>query len=136
MRVIDLLNKIANGEDVPTFRYLDRTLRYNKEEKCFDDINDICYCRTGFGCNGLNDEVEIIEKDKPFNKKVEEIYNRHIDYIYDKEDKKIEKITNMNCIDAIDSNCYERYSNKAIALDINTLRHQINKVIDYIKEEK
>ena len=42
----------------------------------------------------------------------------------------------MNCIDAIDSNCYERYSNKAIALDINTLRHQINKVIDYIKEEK
>ena len=42
----------------------------------------------------------------------------------------------MNCIDAIDSNCYERYSNKAIALDINTLRHQINKVIDYRKEEK
>ena len=113
LRVIDLLNKIANGEEVPTFRYLDRTFRYNKEEKWFDDINDISYCRTGFGCDELNDEVEIIE-----------------------EDKKIDKITNMNCIDVIDSNCYEKYSNKAIALDINTLRHQINKIIDYLEEKE
>ena len=112
MKVIDLLNKIANGEEVPTFRYLDRTLRYNKEEKC-DDINDICYCRTGFGCNGLNDEVEIIE-----------------------EDKKIEKIKNINIDYCIDGKLYEHLTKEEIALDIQTIRHKLDEIIDYINKEK
>lgn len=124
MKIIDLLNKIANEEEVPTFRYLDRTLRYNKEEKCFDDINDICYCRTGFGCNGLNDEVEIIE-DKPFNERVEEIYNRHIDYIYGKEDKKIEKIPKKDK----NGDIY-LYSNEALEII-----DKLNEIIDYINKE-
>ena len=141
MKVIELLTKIANGEEVP------KRVLYNEETYSYVERNRLFakYIKEPFNARipyylftdvkNIYDEVEIIE-DKPFNKRVEEIYKRHIDYICGEEDKKIEKITNMNCIDAIDSNCYEKYSNKAIALDINTLRHQINKIIDYINKEK
>ena len=105
MRVIDLLNKIANGEEVPTFRYLDRTLRYNKAKECFDDINDVRYCRTGFGYNGLNDEIEIIE-----------------------EDKKIEKLENK-----IDTT-FENY-NYSERMRLTEMVNKINEIIDYLKEK-
>ena len=93
MKVIDLLNKIANGEEVP------KKLLYDNEKFAYDDE-----CRdyiSNFQRNWLfddysisaiiNDEVEVIEEDKkiekidrtkPFSKfdvadKVDEI----IDYI-------------------------------------------------------
>ena len=67
LRVIDLLNKIANGEEVPrkihygdmTYHYVDRVKDYQDEEeyylfsKIFANIVDF-----------LNDEVEIIEEKK------------------------------------------------------------------------
>lgn len=121
MKVIDLLNKIANGEEVPKRIkiYQDYYIWYDNEM-----TGNVGYCKEPLQSDGnsfltintlydLNYEIEIIE-----------------------EDKKIEKITNMNCIDAIDSNCYEEYSNKAIALDINTLRHKINKIIDYLEDKQ
>lgn len=129
MKVIDILNRIANGEINE-----DTIIEFDNGYKDYCSVR-VFFDRYIMDRENLNCEAEVIE-DKPFNERVEEIYNRHIDYIYGKEDKKIEKVTNMNCIEAIDSNCYEKYSNKAIALDINTLRHQINKIIDYIDEEK
>ena len=61
MRIIDLLNKIANGEEVPLIKIYGRTLRYNKKEHWFDDIDDESYCRYQFTFEELNDEVEVIE---------------------------------------------------------------------------
>ena len=64
MKVIDLLNKIANGEEVPKkIKYNDLEYELDKEQDDYmlvyagllDDINTF---------NQLNDEVEIIEEDK------------------------------------------------------------------------
>lgn len=117
MKVIDLLNKIANGEEVP------KKIQVYSDIFVFDYGNMVYEheeTRTNmlsiYNGNILNYEVRIKE-DKSFNKRVEEIYNRHIDYIYDKEDKKIEKIEPTNyCTD--------------------TLREKINEIIDYINKEK
>ena len=70
MKVIDLLNKIANGEEVPTkIRYqifeLDRTYSadirtYYVDKEGMFFFKDYSYM--------LNDEVEIIEEDKKIEK--------------------------------------------------------------------
>ncbi len=83
MKIIDLLNKIANGEKVPrTIKYKNEIRQYVDNDKDYTSCNsDEFYLfygtmktRTGAEfANALNDEVEIIE-DKP------------------KEDKKIEKL--------------------------------------------
>lgn len=74
IKVIDLLNKIANGEEVPkkikiwgyTFlRYEDKTsgIYYYATEDENDELMEILD-----GTNELNDELEIIEEDKEIEK--------------------------------------------------------------------
>lgn len=104
MKVIDILNRIAKGEINE-----DTIIEFDNGYKDYCSVR-VFFDRYIMDRENLNCEAEVIE------------------------DKKIEKVTNMNCIDVIDSNCYENYSNKAIALDINTLRHQINKIIDKINK--
>ena len=75
MKVIDLLNKIANDEEVPNhIRYEGIDLYYNKKNNCYDlimsNVREEFYT---FSYSDLNNEIEII-KDTP------------------KEDKKIEKL--------------------------------------------
>ena len=117
MKVIDLLNKIANGEEVPKkFRYKGETYIYRTYT--FED-GDIM---TGYGFedggwlniwrDNLNDEVEIIEEDK----KIEKIKDLNTDY-YDK------------------CKTYDCLQNEEIVLDILTLKHKINEIIDYINKE-
>lgn len=71
IRVIDLLNKIANGEDVPEkILYKEKIFEFDKLEKCyitsnFDNtvMNDLgIYLDDGLNMNSLNDNVEIIEE--------------------------------------------------------------------------
>lgn len=114
MKVIDLLNKIANGEEVPIFRYLDRVLRYNKEEKWFDDLNDSAYCRSGFGCDGLNDELELVE----------EII----------VDKKIEKFELPKFINEGENTTDSQIWN--LNINLCYTRDKINEIIDYLEENK
>lgn len=80
----------------------------------------------------INDEVEVIE-DKPFNKRVEEIYNRHIDYIYDKEDKKISKDIKWYLIEE-----QEREKTKIAQINMNfkIIREKMGEIIDKINKEK
>ena len=69
MKVIDLLNKIANGEEVPKkIKVLDDIYYY-----CGEDETGNCYYSEPEGCGGirlsfntsqLNNEVEIIEDKK------------------------------------------------------------------------
>ena len=74
MKVIDLLNKIANGEEVP--KKIKKTWVY---EWSFDEVRDDFSYITKEGCrfdsdwlvlDMLDDEVEIIEEDKKMEKLV------------------------------------------------------------------
>lgn len=72
MKVIDLLNKIANGEEVPKkikvnndiYEY--RSYMYCTEKANYQDIEDYLFGKWNF--NILNEEVEIIEEDKKIEK--------------------------------------------------------------------
>ena len=71
MKVIDLLNRIANGEEVPKkIKYHNRI--YIKRSDCYNYIlkngNFDDELKVIVGC--LNDEIEIIEEDK----KIEHYY--------------------------------------------------------------
>ena len=113
MRVIDLLNKIANGEEVPEkIKYDTKEMKYdhNKQdylgyysngngEWLFQYLFDRCRNTEHF----INDEVEIIE-----------------------EDKKIETINWKSCADNL----------KDVNDNIDDLVSKINEIIDYINKEK
>ena len=126
MKVIELLTKIANGEEVPkVIKSEGHYYNYNELEKDYYEGMgyDYEYLLKNISINNLNDEVEIIEEDKPFNERVEEIYNRHIDYIYDKEDRKIEKLR-------------EPFLQEETLNYVKLLKSKINELIDYINKEK
>ena len=62
IKVIDLLNKIANGEKFPKIIKIDYiTYKWNKSENkyCRQDAD---YVSLSFDTNTLNDEVKIIEE--------------------------------------------------------------------------
>ena len=64
MKVIDLLNKIANGEDVPEkFRFAEQIFEkqgsYIEDEDGDSIFDSMC---TDF--SNINEEIEIIEEDK------------------------------------------------------------------------
>lgn len=125
MKVIDLLNKIANGGEVP------KKIQVYSDIFVFDYSNGVYEheeTRTNllsiYNGNILNYEVRIKE-DKPFNKRVEEIYNRHIDYIYDKEDKKIKHIENY--VDFVNLNDIEKF---------DYLYEMETRIMDCINKEK
>ena len=79
MKVIDLLNKIANGEEVPKkFKikgscFKDLYFEYDEKYECYDLIGENfkngCYV---FGYGELNDEIEIIEEKEDKEKKIPE----------------------------------------------------------------
>ena len=64
MKVIDLLNKIANGEEAPKeIRYRDENLYFDYETSNYYNDEDMhsLFCEVQFI---LNNEVELIEEDK------------------------------------------------------------------------
>jgi hypothetical protein len=72
MTVIDLLNKIANGEEVPKkIKYDDEIFIYdNQIDKYWniDNTNNLYDILSRFVGIALNDEVEVIEEDKKIEK--------------------------------------------------------------------
>jgi len=109
MRIIDLLNKIANGEEAP------EKIKYDGSIYKFDNLQDDYMPNDNYEglldelCtfSALNDEVEIIEEDK----KIEKIIPTSLKDI-DNLDEKIE-IAHIDTISAID---------------------KINEIIDYINK--
>ena len=72
MKVIDLLNKIANGEELPKkIKYDSYEWIFCKEsndyKKEYDEYTDWLFEEYNL-INCLNDEIEIIEEDKPIKK--------------------------------------------------------------------
>ena len=92
MKIIDLLNKAANGEEVPLIKYRDKILHWNKEKDRFED-KDGMNTLYEIDFSELNDEVEIIEEDK----KIETI--DPIDYCHSTDTSKdmvlVEKINEI-----------------------------------------
>ena len=64
MKIIDLLNKMAKGEELPKkIRYNFKTYFYNNFTQDYGLFND--YLENNYGLsNCLNDEVEILEEKK------------------------------------------------------------------------
>ncbi len=81
MKVIDLLNKLANGEEVPKkiivldteFYYDEDNLKYRNIEKTKDDLFEHLDFYKGLA---LNDEVEIIKNTLEYNKEIKNLQKR------------------------------------------------------------
>ena len=67
MKVIDILQRIANGEEVPLIKYKDKILHWNEEKDRFEDKDGMSTLYE-MDFSELNDEVEIIEKPKNIKK--------------------------------------------------------------------
>lgn len=72
IKIIDLLNKKANGEELPKkIKFLNSIWEYCKDGSTQDYINDYYTCLMDFVVINkvdLNDEVEIIEEPKKIEK--------------------------------------------------------------------
>lgn len=110
MKVIDLLNKIANGEESDTITEFE----FNKSIWNFFKLQDSEYCIDEWL---LNQEIVI---------------TKHKEII--EEDKKIEKLD----VDKIYERKYlcDDISIDFLKADIMGISNKINEIIDYIMEEK
>ena len=112
MKVIDLLNKIVNGENLPNKVKLECVNSIN-EHNCFYEFNPIAETYVN-GDNQLiqnatcfatllNLEVEIIEEDKKINEKIDEDFFEAISSSYrerimkDKIDEIIDYLEEKEC---------------------------------------
>lgn len=131
MKIIDLLNKIANGKEIP------KRIIYGNEEYSFNYKDMTYYCcdhdmtdllNSDLIGNILNDEVEIIEEEPrdievcgSFFTKSE--YNK---LARTEEDKKIEKIS----LSTIEGKPMTLYTGAEVEII-----EKINEIIDYINNK-
>jgi len=112
MKVIDLLNKIANGEEVPKkIKYINSIWKYDKETKdYFHDDLGLIYSMTSIGLT--EGEVEIIEEPQEHKipEKIDQ-WDRQWHYTYYKK----EQLNQMQD-------------------NIEQLRQKYNKIVDYLEE--
>jgi hypothetical protein len=111
MKIIDLLNKIANGEEVPKFIKYDNSIFRLKESDFkyyyVDEYNTLF--EEMIVLENLNNEIEIIE-----------------------EDKKIEKIKSLNNVGGCPNIVYFGDNQQ---LNNHILKDKINEIIDHINKE-
>lgn len=114
MKIIDLLNKIANNEEVPKeIEYRDVIFRYDYYsqwyiQKNYDKYNDLLMQLSDHTSADLNKEVEIIEEDKKIEKLevcMKYDYKNNLDNVekdihtlVTKINEIIDKINNINII--------------------------------------
>ena len=112
MKIIELLNKIANNEEVPKkIKYDDMIFKLN-EYNCYINDNDLIFIDSLIpNLNNLNDEVEIIEDE-------EEI-----------DIQSIEEVNHYNIVSAIKGKTEENIDNE---LKLNSLA--INKLTKAVKQ--
>ena len=115
MKVIELLNKIANGEEVPDKihygLYDYKLVEYNKTTKLYQCLSEP-YELIDIKTNCLNDEVEIIEEDKKIPEKLESY---------------ISCGWNGTCKDL---------KREDLFTDLKKIGNKINEIIDYLEEKE
>lgn len=123
MRIIDLYNMVANGEQPNKFKYKDRWFAYSVDDKEFralkqeiynGDYPEYVYLSELIDLSNLNDEIEVIE-----------------------EPKKIEKISSEVIENSIWKKTDDNLYNLRLYID-KRLTYKVNEIIDYInsKEDK
>lgn len=123
MKIIELLNKIANGEEVPKkIKYRNKIFIYDKDNQCyiFEDYNiynDLLMELSNHKGTELHYEVEIIEE--PQEHKMPEKLDLG-DYT---------EITSKN---DMEYKMFEYIFNK----NANAFYNKINEIIDYLEEIK
>ena len=103
MKVIDLLNKIANGEEVPKkIKYQFKTFELSDNEVYLrtDKVKDYDYgwktlLQYILECD-LNDEVEIIEEDKKIEKISVKTNNHNVRKVANKINELIKAVNELN----------------------------------------
>lgn len=111
MKIIDLLNKIAKGEEVP------EKIKYDNKLYTFDDKKDNYYKDETTSINWdyvalhcLNEKVEILEEEK-------------------KIPEKLDVISWDKCIHGV------THKEKELAIEINKTQELLNQVLDYLKSK-
>ena len=118
IKIIDLLNKIANGEEVP------KRIKYNNKiyiakGNAIENFVDYCNAEDEWCFNhyvryeNLNDEVEILEDEKKMPEKIDQ-NDTKFNYVYSqKNEERIEEIIE----------------------NITYLRLKTNEILDYLKSK-
>lgn len=101
MKIIDLLNKIAKGEEVPKKIKYEKDTYIHIDNYCYycEDTNLILSDRIFAEYSKLNDEVEVIEEDKKManyitnlqqeNKQLKDNWNKLKAYLNDKSERAV-----------------------------------------------
>lgn len=112
MKVIDLLNKIANGEEVPKYvKYINRT-SLDTEDTMMVCKENLFYKLDNLEIK-LNDEVEIIEEPKGIPEKID-MFDYFTGYEFGETDKELLKHLEVN---------------------FETINKSINEILDYLKSK-
>ena len=136
MKVIDLLNKIANGEEVPKkIKFQNKIYHFNREYMDYEsdiqeyrnaDVKENYYIFSEWCPMLLNDEVEIIEEDKE---------------IRELECLEIAPVSAMYCLS--DKNMPEEEKWKKVSeliyeyrIDMENLKYYINEIVRAVNELK
>lgn len=133
MKIIDLLNKIANGEEVKAFKYDGYIFKYDIDSKLWENEKGAIFSTYCYIEECLNDEIEIIEEKEMCHKchKYPAEYNQtYCEFCLgiSKEEKKIpEKLGLTAYVDGEIS--YSWSKSEAV------LKTKINEIIDYIKSK-
>lgn len=119
MKVIDLLNKIANGEEVPD------AIKWG--------CHDFEWFVYEYKAKGELGEPTLLD----YLSQCPQMLNDEIITFYKiEEEKKIpEKLKILNANEHTKAVYYENYLREEIALDIETLQNWVNKIIDYLKSK-
>lgn len=76
MKIIDILNKRANGEKVPNFKYDNMTFIFDEKHGYIDDNEGDSLLRSIYNdFSNINAEVEIIDEEKKIPEKLYNIAN-------------------------------------------------------------
>lgn len=120
IKVIDLLNMIANGEEVPErIKCNHYEFKWNRDLKRYYHISSSATLGGGLSLDGiLNDEVEIIE-DKPTNE-------------IEKLDTRIEQNIKGNYKWVV----YNRDSKYTLSTPQKIIANKLNEIIDVLNELK
>ena len=147
MKIIDLLNKIANEEEVPLeIKCYNKKYRYDSLSNDYEQIGGFSSLfKDLLIINGfdnlpkcLNDEVEILEEKKITPKDFENLgyalgsIKKYINKGYDKaiEEKKI-----LEKLDYVHPDISCSYNESELLLRIEANKDKINEIIDYLKSK-
>lgn len=129
MKIIDLLNKIANGEDVPVkIKYKGRILYYDDEDNETNNYNATFNYYDKDGNKGLfsgwigqyiNNEVEILEEEKKIPEKLETFKDKNNEIF-------------------LDDLCYKYMPIHKDSLSFNeqVIVDKLNEALDYLKSKE